>query len=183
VMGILGAPLIPLSWYVLSVQQQTVEETTRRLAGMHMAAAAFDLATDLNQQWIATERGQPLPQTSAVADHARLQQSSRAASEAGLPVQQTWERHRPALERVLALGSVPAEARPVVLTLALQALVELHKVAAAAAAVDASQDRQLSAQAGLALIELPALQAELCARWRTPTWEPTPTPALPRGTS
>ena len=161
VLGIMGAPLLPLSWHVASQQQATVDETSRRLAGVNLAEATVRLDTLFDGMATAIERGHPLPPVDGGPDHAHLVQASDAASQAGLPVLQIWERQRAAIEHALALGAVPAEARPALLHQARQGLADLQHAAAAAAAVDATQDRQLSAQAALALGDLPALQAQL----------------------
>ncbi len=161
VMGILGAPILPLSWEVLVEQQQTVHETSRRMAGVRLASAAFELASDLNNHWIAVDTGAPLPADAGGAHYAELVSASHAAALAGLRVQQDWERERPVVERALTLQSLPAEARGEAVQQALKALIDLHAAAADAAAVDATQDRRLSSLAGLALEDLPELLGEM----------------------
>ncbi len=161
VLGIMGAPLLPLSWMVASQQQATVAETSRRLAAVGLVDAAMRLDTRLDAQAAAAERGAPLPPANAGDDLARLVQAGEDAARAGLPILPIWERHHSAVERAATLRDLPPEARLNVLRQGHRGLVELMRAAAGSASIDVVQDRRLAAQAQLALDELPALLDEL----------------------
>lgn len=161
VMAMLVTPLAPLTWNLVAGEQALVESSRARLAGLRLAAATFDLRSELNPQWIATQRGDPLPATHATAAHAKVVAAVTVALETGLPIQQAWERHRVSLERALTAPTLAAEVRAEVLGQAVMALRELHTVAAASTALETLRDAQLHAQGVLALQALPALQSQL----------------------
>jgi len=161
VLGIMAAPVAPVIWNLAASQHDTVVETTGRLAGVRMAAAAYSLASEFNQAWVALERGQPMPPADTEQQLARLATTYEEALLAGLPVQQAWERHHGAIERARNLPQATPEMRLELLQPALRSAVELHRVAASVAAVAATSDQGLGARADLALQQLPDLQVEL----------------------
>lgn len=161
VLGIMMLPLAPLTWHSVEEQNTTVEESVRRLAGLRLAAAAYDVAVRLNSQWLALDKGQT-PGDEALAEaHQRLQAAQAWAQAQGLPVQQAWERNRVPIER--AAGNRPAAAATHIGLIrdGLAALHDLHGAAADAAGVTTTRDTRLHDQATLALEALPDLQGEL----------------------
>jgi methyl-accepting chemotaxis protein len=161
VMGIVAVPLLPLSWYVLSDLHQTVVQSSQRLAGLRMAGSALELAVKLGQQRRALESGRDLAPHQAGDQHLIVAGAVLVAGQAGLPVQQMWERERPVLERALALDKLPPESRLAALDAALEAARELHRAAADLSDAEVTSDRRLAAQAVLALHDLPDLLIEL----------------------
>lgn len=161
VLGIMMMPLAPLTWHMVEEQNTTVEESVRRLAGLRLAAAAYDVAVRLNTQWLALDKGQPPGDEDLGAAHQRLQAAQAWAQAQGLPLQQAWERNRVPIERAAASRPTAAATHIGLIRDGLSALHDLHGAAANAAAVNNTHDAQLHEQATLALEALPDLQGEL----------------------
>jgi methyl-accepting chemotaxis protein-1 (serine sensor receptor) len=163
VMGITAAPLLPLSWHMVDTQNALVAGTTQRLAGLRLAGAASNLASQMNALGLMAGAGQPMPEGTLDAPYARLQATYAEAREAGLPVQQAWERGRQAVERAVKARGLSASGRSELNSLAVLALVDMRSaIATVADAANVATAPQHDA-ASLVVDEMPGLALSLAS--------------------
>ncbi|MDE2503618.1 MAG: hypothetical protein KGL18_11685, partial [Burkholderiales bacterium] len=176
VMGITAAPLLPLTWYVATQQNQIVASTREQLAAVRLGGAAVNLYVELGAQSQAAGAGKPADAAALARDWALLRTNYEQARAAGLTIQPAWERSRPALQAALQNQMQSDAMRAQTYDLAAAALAEFH-AAVLEEAVDTSLgDHDLTQSASLALRDLPTLLDAL-GRLR-PQGGPAPAPAL-----
>jgi methyl-accepting chemotaxis protein len=167
VMGIIVAPLLPLTAKVVMDQNATVAATSQRLAGLRLAGAASALGVALRASPTAVAIGPRPPATDKLAPAlAALDAAQAAALQAGLPVQQAWERDRQAVERAVQAADLSNPARLDLIDAGVAALADFREVVVAGASVAASADPDLHDSGSLALEDLPALQVSMGSLWR-----------------
>lgn len=161
VMAILAAPVLPLAWQVVSAQNQDVAANVQRLSGVRLAAAALNLRAELQAPLQAAERQQPLPADQRQAADHQLRLTYEQALQAGLPVQQAWERGRAAVDLALHAPRNQSPETRELLAQALQALLELREATLAGSGVLVTGDRELQRAAQLGLEDLLSLKLTL----------------------
>ncbi len=161
VMGITAAPLLPLSWHMVTTQNALVAGTTQRLAGLRMAGAASTLTSQMNALVLLEDAGQPMAEGTLDGPYAGLRAAYAEAREAGLPVQQAWERGRQAVERAVTARGLSTPGRRELNALAIIALADLRTVVVAAADTGNSTTAPLHDAASLVVEELPGLMQSL----------------------
>jgi methyl-accepting chemotaxis protein len=160
VMGILVAPLAPLTVHVVQEQNETVTRTTQHLAGLRLTAAQAELGSGL------IDRMMGMPSNAAGGEalapqYAALVAAAGDAMNAGLPVQSAWERQRQAIERAAQAAPAARDTMTEVEWQGLGALVAMGEAAIEAADLRASDDLRLHKLAELAQHDLPNLQLTL----------------------
>jgi methyl-accepting chemotaxis protein len=165
VLGVIAAPLLPLTVHVVAQENATVAASQRRLTGLHLAAAAYDLSASANAILSRDLAAGPLstgaasPAINLAADYRRLLLAVAEAERVGLDVRPQWERSRPVLQRIAAVVDLSPDKEELVQV--RQTAFDLHDAVAQAAGIRVTSDRELQVRAELALEELPQLQVEL----------------------
>ena len=167
VMGLVAAPLAPLTWYLVDTQNKLVATTHQRLAGLRLAGAIAAQRVELGAVSTALEAGLPPPKdrrAEADADTLRAYEAARAA---GLPVQLAWERGRASVVQAVQSNAPLEDSQRDATAAGLMALEALRSVVLSAAQVEATSDHVMHRAANLALEDLPALQLSLTQLRRT----------------
>ncbi len=162
VMGITAAPLLPLTWYVVSEQNAIVATTTQRLAVVRLVGSVSTLAVQVNDDLLGRSGGPPATlSTGGPAALAALRAAVASAIDAGVPLQQAWERAQVPVERAVQARGLSDAAQVELDGLAVPALVDLHLAASASVPVAATSNVELYGAATLVMDDLPKLQLSL----------------------
>jgi methyl-accepting chemotaxis protein len=163
VLAIVAAPLLPLTWMTIQSQNHLVVDTTQRLTELRLAGAIAEMVTALGKGGLGNDadNGAGGDPAKVAAAWIQVQQAYALAADAGLPLQQAWERNQAELSQVVQDRAQSAEARHDSQRDAVEALLRLRKSLAEVAAGHANTDAELDATTTLALELLPGLQIEL----------------------
>ena len=126
---VLALPLVPLLVLQILDRNATVDTLGKRIAGLAVADAAYQLARALDLQRQALEAGTPAPAALPAAAQQALQQAVAAADRLDLALGKTLQIQQPVFDRVAASAALESASRLRQLRAASDALVVLRQVA------------------------------------------------------
>ena len=159
--AVMALPLLPLMVQQITLRNLTAQESQRRMAGLEVANAAYDLAQLLDRQREALELKRPATPATQVQVLQSLVAAVERADLIGLPLAAVLKTHQPALELASADAAQSPTSRGESLAEARTALLLLRRTAVESSNILLTPDPVLSASASLAVDLLPALHRQL----------------------
>lgn len=161
VLGLMGLPLVPMTAYLVSEQNENVQVAEWRLASARLALAAGTLDREISEQWRAIDDGRAADLTRARELLRALEQQQAQAMAAGLPLSAAWQAAAPAIRLAVGdAGAAPAS-RSEALAGALIALDELAHAGIEAGGLRFTRRRSQGHRAELAFDDLPEIACEI----------------------
>jgi methyl-accepting chemotaxis protein len=157
VMGLTAAPLLPLTWESIALQNKLVSNTTQRLVELRLAGANFNFGMSL----IEGNDGSAEATARLTSAWGQLEKAYGEALVAVPVLQQAWERNRNDIQASVRAKDVSAQARGEATVAALNAVAELRVALTEQALQAVEDDPVLNNSTLLAMDHLPRLQNAL----------------------
>lgn len=165
VMGILVAPSLPLSGWVMLQQNQTVVEANRHLSAARLSAALFDVTRPLGDERLAFHARTAVDTADLAPAWGRLEQAYAKAHADGLPVQQAWERSAPVLQQAVQGRGAERGVRLEQIHEAMLAVEDLRRAARQASGELLNPGESQQHLVDLSLDRLPLLLDQVGRQW------------------
>ncbi|OGB05271.1 MAG: hypothetical protein A3E25_14230 [Burkholderiales bacterium RIFCSPHIGHO2_12_FULL_69_20] len=158
---VMALPLLPLMGQQIVERNLVVKESARRMAGLRVSEAIFNVGSALDLEMRALETGHVAPGDALPTALAGLRSALQVASDEGLPLAPVLRTFLPALDRAARSGALSPASRLSAVMGARQSMAAIRQAAVEVSHLLLARDPVRAAHASLAVDYLPTMRREL----------------------